>query len=210
MKLYDYYRSSSCYRVRIALNIKQLSYDKIPVHLLNHGGEQHLPAYHAINPQELVPSLDLLNGQILTQSLAIIEYLDELQPQPALLPKTALGRAMVRRLAYMIACDIHPLNNLRVLQQLRQEFSATEEQVVLWYHRWLKAGFDAMETTLQSLPRATSVCYGDTITLADLCLIPQVYNAQRYQFPLTNYPLIMAINNHCLTIPAFIKASPDE
>lgn len=209
MKLYDYYRSSCSYRVRIALNIKQIDYETIPVHLINQGGEQHRPEYHAINPQELVPALET-NNHILSQSLAIIEYLDELHPLPALLPPHPLGRAHVRRLALIIACDIHPLNNLRVLHALRNEFKASDDQVTDWYHRWLKMGFDAFETQLATLPRTQHVCYEHHISLADICLIPQVYNAIRFNFPLENYPLIRQINDHCLTLPAFINAMPDD
>lgn len=207
MKLYDYYRSSCCYRVRIALNIKQISYETIAIHLTNNGGEQHTQAYHTINPQALVPSLET-NDHILHQSLAIIEYLDELNPEPALLPAHPLGRAQVRSLAFMIACDIHPLNNLRVLQTLRQEFQANEKQVTTWYHRWLKAGFDAFETRLTTLHRKIPVCYENHVSLADICLIPQVYNATRFGFSLQDYPLIQEINEYCLTLPAFNHAMP--
>lgn len=207
MKLYDYYRSSCCYRVRIALNIKQISYETIAVHLTNNGGEQHHPAYQAINPQELVPSLET-HDHILHQSLAIIEYLDELNPQPPLLPAHPLGRAQVRNLALIIACDIHPLNNLRVLQTLRNELNASEAQVTAWYHQWLKAGFDAFEAQLTTLHRKLPVCYEHDVSLADVCLIPQVYNAQRFGFALDNYPLIQSINDYCLTLPAFSHATP--
>ena len=207
MKLYDYYRSSSCYRVRIALNLKHISYDAIPVHLINHGGEQHLETYLEVNPQGLVPTL-AENGHVLSQSLAIIEYLDEINPDPALLPQNPLGRARVRSIAMMIACDIHPLNNLRVLQQLRTEFQATEEQVSIWYHQWLRQGFDAVENTLRTLPRKQHVSYGNDVSLADVCLIPQVYNAKRFNFPMDDYPLIGEINDYCMTLPAFRQAAP--
>jgi maleylacetoacetate isomerase len=207
MKLYDYYRSSSSYRVRIALNIKQISYEKLAIHLIDNGGEQHHPDYLAFNPQGLVPTLNE-NGHILTQSLAIIEYLEEMNPEPALLPSNPLARAQIRSLALVIACDIHPLNNLRVLKQLRGEFQATEAQVLEWYHLWLKEGFDAIELKLKNLPRKNHVCYGHDISLADICLIPQVYNAIRYNFSMSNYPLINEINEYCLTLPAFIEAAP--
>lgn len=209
MKLYDYYRSTACYRVRIALNLKHISYEAIPVHLINHGGEQHQSAYLELNPQGLVPALND-NEHILTQSLSIIEYLDELNPTPPLLPHSPLGRAHVRSLAMSIACDIHPLNNLRVLQQLKEQFQATENQVHAWYHHWLKEGFDAIEKTLQQLPRKNKICYGNDVSLADICLIPQVYNAQRFNFPMENYPLIREINEHCLTLPAFVQAAPKD
>ena len=208
MKLYDYYRSSSCYRVRIALNIKHIHYETLSVHLINQGGEQHQSTYMALNPQGLVPTLDE-NGHILTQSLAIIEYLDEINPSPALLPQNPLARAQVRSIAMMIACDMHPLNNLRVLQQLREQFQATENQVMEWYHHWLKNGFDAVENTLKKLTRKKHFCYGNEVSLADVCLIPQVYNAKRFNFPMENYPRIFDINEHCLTLPAFTRAAPE-
>lgn len=209
MKLYDYYRSTACYRVRIALEHKGLSYKTIPVHLVNNGGEQHHSEYLALNPQGLVPALEV-NGSILTQSLAIIEYLDETFPEKPLLPNDQLARAQVRSLALIVACDMHPLNNLRVLQQIKQDFQATDEQTTHWYHHWLKTGFDAFEARLKTLPRSTDVCYGDDISLADLCLIPQVYNAKRFHFPLDDYPLIQRINNHCLHFEAFDKVSPEK
>ncbi len=208
MKLYNYYRSSSSYRVRIALNIKQISYEALTVHLINNGGEQHRPEYLAINPQGLVPTLDE-NGHILSQSLAIIEYLEEMNPSPALLPQSPLARAQVRSLAMIIACDMHPLNNLRVLKQLRAQFQATENQVTEWYHRWLNEGFDAIEIKLRALPRKNHVCYGHDVSLADICLIPQVYNAKRYGFPMDHYPLINEINDYCLTLSSFKNAAPE-
>jgi maleylacetoacetate isomerase len=209
MKLYDYYRSSCCYRVRIALNIKQINYTAIPIHLVNQGGEQHSSAYNELNPQSLVPTLDE-NGHILTQSLAIIEYLDDINPNPALLPQNPLARAKIKSLALTIACDMHPLNNLRVLQTLKEQFQATDAQVTHWYHHWLKKGFDAIEITLQSLLRKKPVCYGTDVSLADICLIPQVYNAQRFGFSMDDYPLICEINNYCLTLPAFLHAAPES
>ncbi len=208
MKLYDYYRSTASYRVRIALNIKSIPYEKIPVHLINHGGEQHQANYLALNPQGLVPALDD-NDHILTQSLAIIEYLNDIHPYPALLPEDPYARARTRSIAMTIACDMHPLNNLRVLQQLKTQFQATEDQVREWYHHWLKKGFDALENLLIKLPRENHVCYGQDITIADVCLIPQVYNARRFNFPMESYPLICEINNYCLTLPAFIQAAPE-
>ncbi|MDP3705533.1 MAG: maleylacetoacetate isomerase [Legionellaceae bacterium] len=208
MKLFDYYRSSCSYRVRIALNIKQVSYESIPIHLVNNHGEQHTSEYHDVNPQELVPALET-NGHILSQSLAIIEYLDELNPLPALLPAHPLGRAQVRALAMIIACDTHPLNNLRVLQTLREEFQASDDQVTMWYHRWLTAGFNAFETKLTELHRKVPFCYEHDVSLADICLIPQIYNAKRFDFSLEAYPLIRDINDYCLTLPAFMNAAPE-
>ncbi len=209
MKLYDYYRSSASYRVRIALNLKNISYQSLPVHLTNDYDEQNAPDYLNVNPQGLVPTLDE-NGHILSQSLAIIEYLDEINPTPHLLPQYPLGRAQVRSLAQLIACDVHPLNNLRVLQQLRKQFQATESQELEWYHHWLKKGFDAFEVRLRSLPRKNHVCYGNEITMADICLIPQVYNANRFNFDMSAYPLINEINEYCQTIPDFLEASPEN
>ena len=207
MKLYDYYRSTASYRVRIALNLKKLTYEKIPIHLVNNGGEQRGAGYLKINPQGLVPTL-IENGHPFTQSLAIIEYLDELNPMPPLLPTNPVARASVRSLALIIACDMHPFNTLRVLQQLRQQFKATEAQVNAWYHHWLKEGFDAIEQQLTHLPREQPVCYGHDITLADICLIPQVYNAQRFNFSMNEYPLINQINQYCNHQAAFIDAAP--
>lgn len=207
MKLYDYFRSSACYRVRIALNIKKIAYQKSEIHLINNGGEQHSLTYQQINPQELVPSLTV-NGQTLHQSLAIIDYLDETYPTPPLLPQEPLLKAKIRGLALLVACDIHPLNNLRVLNRLKQQFQASEEQVMAWYHHWLKAGFDAFEQQLEPLVRTKPVCLGETLSLADVCLIPQVYNAKRFNFPMDNYPLINAINDYCLTLPEVNNAAP--
>lgn len=208
MKLYDYYRSSASYRVRIALNIKNISYETLSVHLVNNGGEQHLPDYLELNPQGLVPTLNE-NGHILSQSLAIIEYLEEMNPSPALLPQTPLGRAQVRSMALLIACDIHPLNNLRILDRLKTQFKADDQAIKAWYHHWLKQGFDALEKRLQSMPHKHPVCYGHEVSVADLCLIPQVYNAHRFEFNMDDYPLINAINEHCLGLPAFREAAPD-
>lgn len=209
MKLYDYYRSTASYRVRITLNLKKIHYDSIPIHLVRGGGEQYTPEYRAINPQGLVPTLDE-NGHTLHQSLAIIEYLEEMNPDPPLLPHNPLARSQVRALAMLIATDIHPLNNLRVLQQLRQQFKASDDAIKVWYHHWLKLGFDALETKLKGIQRKSWVCYGNEITLADICLIPQIYNAKRFNFSIDGYPIIQEINNHCLTLPAFYEAAPDK
>lgn len=209
MKLYDYYRSSASYRVRIALNIKNISYETLAVHLINNGGEHHHPDYLQLNPQGLVPTLNE-NGHIISQSLAIIEYLEEISPNPPLLPATPLGRAQVRSMALMIACDIHPINNLRVLERLRNEFNANEQQVTAWYHHWLKQGFDALESRLQAMPHKNKVCYGSEVSLADICLIPQVYNAHRFRFAMENYPLINEIYDYCRTLEPFKDAAPEQ
>jgi len=207
MILYDYFRSTACYRVRIALNLKQCSYEKIELHLINDGGQHHSPEYLKLNPQGLVPSL-AIDGKILTQSLAIIDFLEERFPSTPLLPKDLFIKAELRALALIVACDMHPLNNLRVLNRLKEQFQATEAQVNEWYHNWLKAGFDAFEAQLVKLPRDKSVCYGDSPSLADLCLIPQVYNAKRFNFDLSSYPLINEINDYCLSLTAFKAAAP--
>lgn len=208
MKLYDYFRSTACYRVRIALNLKGINYEKVSIHLINDGGQHHRPEYQRINPQELVPSLEV-DGHIINQSLAIIDYLDETVPYPALLPKDPFNRATVRALAQVVACDMHPLNNLRVLDRLKAEFNANEIQVTQWYHHWLKVGFDAFEAKLQTIKRTEPFCFGTTPSVADLCLIPQVFNAHRFNFSMDSYPLINAINAHCLTLKAFHDAAPE-
>lgn len=207
MILYDYFRSTACYRVRIALNLKNIAYEKIEVSLVSNGGEQNHPEFKKINPQGLVPSLDI-NGRIINQSLAIIEYLDEAFPEVPLLPEDSFTKATLKSLALIVSCDMHPLNNLRVLNRLREQFNANEEQVLDWYHHWLKAGFDAFEEQLKTLQRSKPVCFGNEISLADVCLIPQVYNARRFNFALDDYPLITKINDYCLTLPAFKNASP--
>ena len=209
MKLYDYYRSSASYRVRIALNIKNIRYERMPVHLIQEGGEQNLPLYRELNPQGLVPTL-IANDQIITQSLAIIEYLEEIEPAPPLLPKDALGRAMVRSMALLIACETHPLNNLKVLNYLRHELQCTEIQVKTWYHHWLKQSFDALEQRLTTSCRKQKLCYGNTVSIADIFLIPQVYNAHRFEFSMSNYPLINEIYEHCCGLDAFKKAEPES
>ncbi|HNG66436.1 MAG TPA: maleylacetoacetate isomerase, partial [Thauera aminoaromatica] len=179
MKLYTYFRSSAAYRVRIALNLKGLDYEAVPVHLVRGGGEHRQPAYLGLNPAGLVPALED-QGQVLTQSLAIIEYLEESHPQPALLPAAPLDRARVRAIAQAIACDIHPVNNLRVLQYLTRELDASEEQKNAWYRHWIGVGLQAVEAMLAGDARTGAFCHGDTPGLADCCLVPQVFNARRF------------------------------
>ena len=208
IKLYDYYRSSACYRVRIALNIKNIAYEKIPIHLVQNGGEQHSSEYKQLNPQGLVPSL-IHEGRIISQSLAIIDYLEAYYPEPALLPIDPYNRANVNYLALIIACDMHPLNNLRVLNQLKAQFNADETLVMQWYYHWLQSGFEAFEAKLKTLDRSEPVCFGDNLSLADLCLIPQVYNAKRFNFPMDDYPIINEIDAYCGQLPAFKNAAPD-
>ncbi|UNU74292.1 maleylacetoacetate isomerase [Moraxella nasovis] len=210
MKLYSYFLSSAAFRVRIALALKKVDYDTVPVHLMKNGGEHKSPDYQTINPQQLVPALDD-NGFVLTQSLAIIEYLEDRYPQIPLLPDDVQERAWVRAAAYLVACDIHPLDNLRVLNYLKNDLNVNDEQKQTWYAHWITQGFGALETLmLERYPGDTprKFCYGDTPTMADCCLIPQVYNAKRFNVDLSKFPNIVAIYEHCISLPAFIQASP--
>ena len=207
MKLYSYFRSSAAYRVRIALNLKNLSYEVIPVHLINNGGEQRSQAYTQLNPTQLVPTLSIGEAAI-GQSLAILEYLEEQFPQVPLLPKDALQRAHVRSFAQHIACDIHPINNLRVLQYLSQDLQISDEQKQAWYAHWIHKGFTALETDLAQ--RNTDFCFGETPTIADCYLVPQVYNAQRFKLDLSAYPNILKVNHNCNQVPAFQLAAPEQ
>jgi maleylpyruvate isomerase len=206
VKLYTYFRSSAAYRVRIALNLKGLAYEAIPIHLIKDGGRQKTPEYRAINPLMRVPALALDNGEILTQSLAIIEYLDEVQARPPLLPSNPVARAKVRALAQLIACDIHPLNNTSPLQYLKREMKHEQAEIDAWYHHWILQGFEALETMLQPGPYAV----GGAVTLADVCLVPQVANARRLKVPLDKFPKIVAVDAACLKLPAFEQARPEN
>lgn len=208
MKLYGYFRSSASYRVRIALNLKGLDYQHEGVHLLKNGGEQLSASYKQINPDALVPAFED-QGQILTQSLAILEYLDEVYPEPPLLPAAALDRAYVRSLALAIACEIHPVNNLRILKYLTGELQLSDEQKNAWYKHWVETGLLALEQKLNSHPTA-DFCFGDRPGLADCCLVPQIFNAQRFNCDLTALPTIMRIYQNCMELPAFIAASPAQ
>ena len=213
MKLYSYFRSSASYRVRIALNLKGLAYDTVPVHLLKKGGEQFSDEYRQLNPTALIPTLvddTLQHAAVITQSLAIIEYLDEAYPTPSLLPASPIDRAYVRSIGLSIACEIHPLNNLRVLRYLKNELKVDEEEKDAWYRHWCEQGLIAVETVLEQSGQVGKFCYGDSATLADCLLIPQVFNAQRFNCDLTKIPNIMRINDHCNTLDAFIKAAPDK
>lgn len=209
MELYTYFRSSAAYRVRIALNLKGLKADYRYVHLVKDGGQQHQPEYLALNPQGLVPAL-VDKGHVLTQSLAIIEYLDETHPQPPLLPKDAPGRARVRALAQIVACDIHPVNNQRILKYLEKEFRADEAARSKWYRHWIVEGFNALDKLLGSSPATGKFCHGDQPTLADICLVPQVFNARRFKIDLASFPAIERINATCLALAAFADAAPDR
>jgi maleylacetoacetate isomerase len=209
LTLYSYWRSSAAYRVRIGLNLKGLDYAIVPVHLVRDGGQQHAPAYAALNPQELVPTL--CDGErVLTQSLAILEYLEETRPQPALLPAAAGDRARVRALAQLVACDIHPLNNLRVLQFFDQEWHVPQSERDDWILHWMRMGFSALETALAGSAQTGRFCHGDAPGLADCCLVPQLYNARRFNLDLDAFPTLRRIEAACLALPAFDRARPEN
>ena len=206
MTLYSFFRSSAAYRVRIALNLKGLRYDTVGVHLQKEGGLNRKPNFQAINPQMRVPALKLESGEILTQSLAIIDYLDELHPQPPFLPHNPLQRAKVRALALAIACDIHPLNNVGPLRYLKNELGQDQAKIDTWYHHWILEGFDAIEAMIAPGP----YCSGQDVTLADICLVPQVANARRLKVPLDRFPKIVACDAACAKLPAFDAARPEN
>jgi maleylacetoacetate isomerase len=212
MKLYSYFRSSASYRVRIAMNLKGLPYELAPIHLLKDGGQQLSPEYRKINADGLVPALidDAAAPAALTQSLAIIEYLEETHPQPPLLPTGAADRAHVRSIALSIACDIHPINNLRVLRYLKHELNVSDADKDAWYRHWCEQGLQALETTLARDARTGKFCYGDMPTLADCCLVPQIANARRVDSDLSAMPILLRINEHCLSLDAFKKAMPEN
>jgi len=205
MKLYSYFRSSAAYRVRIALNLKALPYETEAVHLVKN--EQQLASYRALNSSQLVPTL-LDQDQTFTQSLSILEYLEERYPAKALLPKDLVERAKVRAFAQSIACDIHPINNLRVLKYLQNDLAISNEQKTLWYRHWILEGFHSLEMQLQH--SNGQFCFGSQPTFADCCLIPQVYNAKRFKIDLSAFPKIESIYQHCLTLPAFLNATPEQ
>lgn len=207
LKLYSYYRSSASFRVRIVLNLKQLPYEIIPIHLVKNGGEQYAPDYLVLNPSGAVPSLDL-DGEILTQSNAICEYLNELRPEPALLPADIVERAWVRSVCNLVACDIHPVNNLRVLKHITKTFGVDETQKTDWYRHWIKQGFHGLEKLL--LQRAGAYCWGDTITMADAFVIPQIWNAHRFDCPMDDYPILQRVYSNAMQLSAFQQASPPK
>jgi maleylpyruvate isomerase len=206
VKVYTYFRSSAAYRLRIALNLKGLSGDMVSIHLQKDGGQHRKPEYRAINPQMRVPALKLDSGEVLTQSLAIIEYLDEVDPQPPLLPRDPVERAKVRALALAIACDIHPLNNLAPLRYLKNELGQEQSKIDAWYHHWILEGFEALETMVRPGPYAA----GSEVTLADVCLVPQIYNARRLKVPLDRFPKLVAIDAACAKLAAFEQARPEN
>jgi len=206
VKLYTYFRSSAAYRVRIALNLKGLQYDMITLHLTRDGGQQRKAEFQKLNPQMRVPALELSSGDVLTQSLAIIEYLDDIEPEPPFLPADALDRAHVRAQAQLVACDIHPLNNLISLQYLKRTLKQEQPEIDAWYHHWVIEGFTALEQMLKPGPYSC----GAHVTLADICLVPQVANARRLKVPLERFPKIVAIDAACAQLAAFDKARPEN
>jgi maleylpyruvate isomerase len=206
-KLYGYFRSSAAFRTRIALNLKGLEYEKAIVHLTKNGGEQFAPEYRVLNPQSLVPVLQE-DDLTLIQSLAIIEYLDEAYPEPPFLPKAIAARARVRSLALMVACEIHPLNNLRVLRYLVKDLKLSEEQKNQWYRHWVLVGLEPLESRLASDPATGVFCHGDTPGLADICLVPQLANARRFNIELDPFPTLTRIEQNCMELKAFQDAAP--
>jgi len=207
MKLYSYFRSSAAFRVRIALNLKALSYETVPIHLLRHGGEQFAEQYVRLNPLSLVPVLED-GGSVLFQSLAIVEYLDERYPQPPLLPSDPLARAYVRAVALTIACDIHPLNNTRVLRYLVRELNVPEPGKDAWYRHWVEMGLGQLEKVVVSSGRSGRFALGDQVTVADVAIVPQVFNARRFECKLESAPTLVAICDHCMQLDAFARAQP--
>jgi maleylacetoacetate isomerase len=207
MKLHNYFRSSASFRVRIALELKGLGYEYLPVHLVK--GEHRQEKYAALSPSQLVPTLELEDGQLLSQSMAIIEYLDETHPHPPLLPSDPVGRAQVRALAQLIACEIHPLNNLRVLKYLVRDMKLDEEAKNTWYRHWVRSGLEMYEAELKRLP-AGRYSYGDSPTLADCCLVPQVFNGQRFNVDFSGLTRTMAAFDACMQHPAFQQAQPSR
>jgi maleylacetoacetate isomerase len=206
MKLYSYFRSSAAYRVRIALNFKGLAYETVAVHLVKDGGHNRRPEFRAVNPQMRIPALVAPTGDVLIQSLAIIEYLEETQPDPPLLPKDPIARAKVRALSDIIACDIHPLNNVGPLRYLKREMHQEQGAIDAWYHHWVIEGFEALEALVQPGPYAC----GAQVTMTDVCLVPQVNNARRLKVPLDKFPKILGIEAACLKLPAFDRARPEN
>lgn len=207
MKLYSYFRSSASYRVRIAMNLKNLPYDYAPIHMLREGGEQLKPEYRKLNPDALVPTF-VDGDNVLHQSLAIIEYLEETHPKPPLLPAAPADRAYVRSIGLQVACEIHPLDNLRVLKYLKHTVGAADAVKDAWYLHWIELGFTSLEATLAGDSRTGKLCFGDTPTLADACLIPRVFNAQRFKVDTSRFPTIQRIYDHAMQIDAFARAAP--
>ena len=208
MKLYSFFRSSAAYRARIALNVKGLQYEYVAKHLLKNGGEHRLADYLAINPQGFIPAL-AHDGALITQSVAIIEYLDEVFPLPPLFPKHPVDRAAVRTMSLLIACDIHPLNNLRVLNYLKSPLGQESEPIAEWYKHWIAEGFAALEHFIVKYSSDGRYCFDDAVTMADVLLVPQVANARRYQMDLAPYPTLKKVTEHLESLPAFLAARPE-
>jgi len=205
MKLYTYYRSSASYRLRIALNLKGIDYDPVYVHLRE--GEHRAPEYLELNPQGLVPALED-GGEVFIQSPAILEYLEEAYPEPPLMPESAAARAQVRAMAQIVACEIHPLNNLRVLKYLKSEFGQEQEAVDAWYRHWVSVNFEALEALVARFGSERH-CFGEAMSLADVYLVPQMYNARRFDTDLTPFPNLLRIDNHLQRLEAFARAAPE-
>lgn len=206
-RLYTYFRSSAAYRVRIALNLKGLDYEPVPVNLRE--GEQKATSYRERNPQGLLPALETDGGDLLIQSLAIIEYLDETVPEPPLLPADPLGRARVRAMAQIVACEIHPLNNLRVLKFLKDPLGHEQDEINAWYRHWVGEGFRALEAMVGTAGADTGYCYAGAVSLADVCLVPQMWNARRFECDLSPYPRLVGIDARLNELPAFAAAAPE-
>jgi maleylpyruvate isomerase len=206
VKLYSYFRSSAAYRVRIALNLKGIAYEMVPIHLVKDGGHNKRSEFRVVNPQMRVPALVTTEGEVLIQSIAIIEYLDEIHPDPPLLPKNPIERAHARALAQLVACDIHPLNNIGPLRYLKNQMGQEQSAIDAWYHHWVLAGFEAIEALIKPNPYAC----GAEVTVADICLVPQVYNARRLKVPLEKFPKITGVDAACLALRAFDRARPEN
>ena len=209
MKLYTFFRSSASYRARIALNLKGLDYEQIPIHLRRGGGEQFSATYKAINPQALVPALED-QGRTVTQSLAIIEYLEERYPKPPLLPADPADRAWVRSMALIIACEVHPIQNLRVLNYLKNEHKQSDDAVNNWARHWINLGLSALDQMVLRGAQPAKFCGGDVPTVADICLVPQLANARRFGCDLSRFPTLLRIESHCAALPAFANAAPEK
>ena len=204
MKLFTYFRSSAAYRVRIALNLKGIPHEMVPIHLVRDGGEQHGAAYRAVNPAERVPALELDDGTVITQSLAIVDYLETTHPRPPLYPADPVARAKALAVALTVVADIHPVNNLRVLKYLKHDLGQKQTAIDAWYVHWVREGL----ATIEKLVEGERFCFGDSPTVADICLAPQVFNARRFKVAMEEFPRIAAIDAHLLTLPAFARAQP--